>query len=133
MKNCGFCRVVKKQSPAKIIYETKNILCFLPVKIEVYGHTLVIPKKHDANLYDIPPALLSEMIRVAQKLTWAYRRKIKATGMNLLHASGQDGKQSVGHFHLHLLPRFKDDGLDTWPKLPQFSSNRDDLWKKLKS
>jgi len=131
-RNCVFCQIVKKQAPAKIIYETKNVLCLLPAEMEVSGHTLVIPKKHYADLYEIPPVLLAEIIRVAQKLARSYRRKIKATGMNLVHASGRDAQQSIGHFHLHLLPRFKNDGLDTWPKLPRITGNREDLWKKLK-
>jgi len=133
MDNCIFCQIVSRKSPAKIIYENENVICFLPKKIEVYGHTLVVPKKHYADLYDIPADILCELVKVAQKLTLEYKQKINATGTNLMHASGKDGQQSVFHFHFHLLPRFKDDGLDTWPNLAKIEVDRDELLKKLRT
>jgi histidine triad (HIT) family protein len=132
MDNCIFCKIVNKQVPASIIYETENVLCFLPNKIEVYGHTLIIPKKHFADLYDIPEEILSELTITSKKLIIAYKEKIDATGANIMHASGRDGEQSVFHFHLHLLPRFKDDGLKTWPQLPNIEVSAEELLKKLK-
>ena len=101
-------------------------------KVEVYKHTLIVPKKHYVNLYDIPADILCELIEVAQKLTIEYKQKIDTTGVNLLHASGKDGQRSVFHFHFHLLPRFKDDGIDTWPNLAKIEINRDELWKELR-
>jgi len=132
MINCIFCKIINKKEPAKIIYEDKDVICFLPNKVEVYGHTLIASKKHYVDLYDIPEDILSKLVRVAKKLTLSYQKKINATGANLMHASGIDGEQSVFHFHFHLLPRFKNDGLSTWPKLPKIKIDRDDLLKKLK-
>ena len=132
MINCIFCKIINKKEPAKIIYEDKDVICFLPNKVEVYGHTLIAPKKHYVDLYDISEDILSKLVRVAKKLTLSYQKKINATGANLMHASGIDGEQSVFHFHFHLLPRFKNDGLSTWPKLPKIKIDRDDLLKKLK-
>lgn len=132
MSDCIFCQIVGKKAPAKIIYENKSVICFLPKKIEVYGHTLVAPKKHYVSLYDIPADILCDLVKVAQKLTLEYKQKINATGMNLMHASGKDGQQSVFHFHFHLLPRFKDDGLDTWPNLAKKEFNREEIWNRLK-
>ena len=131
MKNCIFCRIIKKEVPAIIVYEDKDVICFLPNKIEVYGHTLIVPKKHYVDLYDIPEEILCKLNTVAKKLTLAYKKKINATGVNLMHASGKDGQQSVFHFHFHLLPRFKNDGLNTWPKLPKINIDADDLLKKI--
>lgn len=133
MNDCIFCQIVKRKAPANIIYENENVICFLPKKVEVYGHTLVVPKKHYADLYDIPTKILSDLVKVVQKLTIEYKQKINATGMNLIHASGKDGQQSVFHFHFHLLPRFKEDGLDTWPNLTKIEIDRDKLWEKLRT
>ena len=132
MKNCIFCKIIKKQELARIVYEDKDVICFLPNKIEVFGHTLIVPKKHYTDLYDIPEELLCKINIIAKKLTLAYKKKINATGVNLMHASGKDGQQSVFHFHSHLLPRFKNDGLNTWPKLPKINIDADELLKKLK-
>jgi histidine triad (HIT) family protein len=89
-------------------------------------------KKHYKDLYDVPEKLLSKLIIIAKKLTLAYKKKIGATGVNLLHASGKDSQQSVFHFHFHLFPRFKNDKLDTWPKLPKIKVDPNELVKKLK-
>ncbi len=132
MSDCIFCRIIDRKAPAKIIYENENVICFLPRKIEVYGHTLVVPRKHYADLYDIPSDILCELVSVAQELTIEYKQKLNATGMNLMHASGKDGQQSVLHFHFHLLPRFKDDGLNTWPNLPKIEVDIDRLFEKLR-
>jgi histidine triad (HIT) family protein len=133
MDNCIFCQIVAKKAAAKVIYENENVICFLPKAIEVYGHTLIVPKKHYADLYDIPSDALCELVKVAQILTLEYKQKINATGMNILHASGKDGQQSVFHFHFHLLPRFKDDGINTWPTLAKIEIDINKLWDKLRT
>ena len=133
MDNCKFCQIADKKAPAKIIYENENVICFLPKEVEVYGHTLIVPKKHYTDLYDIPSDVLCELAKIAQKLTLEYKQKINATGMNLMHASGKDGQQSVFHFHFHLLPRFKDDGLNTWPNLAKIEVDTNELWDKLRT
>lgn len=132
MNSCVFCQTINKQIPAWIVCENKKVICFLPKEPEVYGHTLVAPKQHYADLYDIPEDILCELIKVVKKLTLAYKEKINATGMNLMHASGVDGQQSVFHFHIHLLPRFKNDKVDTWPDLPRIKINKDELLEKLR-
>ena len=133
MKDCIFCKIVNRKAPAKIVYENESVICFLPIKVEVYGHTLIVPKTHYSDLYDIPQKTLCELLKVSKKLASDYKIKIKATGVNLMNASGKDAQQSVFHFHFHLLPRFKDDGLDTWPDLPKIETDRDKLWRKLKA
>jgi histidine triad (HIT) family protein len=132
MENCIFCKIIENKAPSRIVYENADVICFLPKEIEVYGHTLVVPKKHFIDLYDVPAQILCELIKVSQKLTLAYREKINATGMNLMHASGKDGQQSVFHFHIHLLPRFKNDGLNTWPHLAKIEVDADELWNRLR-
>lgn len=132
MDNCIFCQIVHGEKPTKIIYENENALCFLPKEIEVYGHTLIVSKQHFHDLYEIPQDILCKLIEVVQLLTKEYKTKIGATGMNVLHASGKDGQQSVPHFHFHLFPRFKDDGLDTWPNLAKKDFNAEEIWQKLK-
>ncbi|MDD2917352.1 MAG: HIT domain-containing protein [Candidatus Gracilibacteria bacterium] len=132
MTDCSFCKIARGEALGWIVYENTSVVALFPKDMEVRGHTLVIPKEHYADLYDIPEEILSELIRVSKKLSLAYREKIGATGMNILHASGTDAQQSKKHFHFHLLPRFKDDGLDTWPKLPEIQVDKDVLFAQLK-
>ena len=131
MNDCIFCQVIQGKEDAKIIYEDKNVLCFFPKQMEVYGHTLIIPKQHFPNIYEIPSELLSSLIETIQLLAKEYKNKIGATGINILHASGKDAQQSVFHFHFHMFPRFKDDGLDTWPKLASTVFDVEEIFKKL--
>lgn len=102
-EDCVFCQIINKQSPAWFVY---------------------------ASLYDIPEAILCELIKVVRKVTLAYKKRVNATGMNVLHASGVDAQQSVPHFHFHLLPRFKDDQVNAWPNL--LGVNKEELWQKLR-
>jgi len=132
MENCVFCKIIKWEIPWWVVYEEKNVIAIIPKEIEVYGHTLVLPREHYADLYDIPDEILADISRVSKMLTLAYQQSLWATGMNLMHASGIDGEQSVYHFHMHLLPRYKGDGLHIRPKLPLLDLDKDELLKKIK-
>lgn len=118
MKSCVFCQIANGKLPADIVYEDRNSLVIIPKKMEAKGHLLVIPKKHYENIFDIKKKHLEKLIVVSKKMALLLRNKLGATGVNILHASGKDAQQSVNHFHLHLIPRYKNDGLDTWMKKP---------------
>ena len=74
---------------------------------------------------------LQNLMTVAKKISRSVRKKIGATGINILHASGKDAGQSVQHFHLHLFPRFKDDKVNAWPQLPENSFNKEEIFRKI--
>ena len=131
MENCKFCSILNNELPSRIVYEDEDVIALLPKEVEVYGHTLVIPKTHYESLYDTPDEILGKLTVVAKKLALQYQKTIGATWSNLMHAAGKDGQQSVPHFHFHLLPRFKDDGLDTWPKLTHLQVDKDLMLQKL--
>ena len=81
MDNCIFCQIINRNAPSRIIYENDDVICFLPREIEVYGHTIIAPKQHWTDLYDIPGDVLCELAKVSKKITVAYRDKINATGI----------------------------------------------------
>lgn len=132
MDTCVFCKIINKEIPSYVVYENDMILAIFAKEMEVYGHTLVIPKQHYQDIYDIPEDTLAEIIKAVKKIGSIYKEKLWSTWLNILHASGVDGQQSVYHFHMHLLPRFKDDGLDTRPKLAKIDVDKDELLKKVK-
>jgi histidine triad (HIT) family protein len=129
--DCIFCRIVSEQFPAHIVYESENFICFLPIKLDVYGHTLVASKAHYCDIRDCPPELGADLFATVQTLFQRYRERIGATGFNLLNANGKDAEQSVEHFHFHFFPRFPDDGLSAWPHLPDVRADVGELSKLL--
>jgi histidine triad (HIT) family protein len=132
MDDCIFCKIVSRKADALILYESESVISFLPLRPEVYGHTLIAPKSHYADIYEIPDDSLNDLIAAAKTHALSYRARIGATGINLMHASGKDGEQSVFHFHFHLLPRFHDDGLKTWPMLPGTNISREAMHAMLR-
>ena len=126
-ETCVICDLTAGDIPRWVVHETETVICFLPLEVNAYGHTVIAPKKHYADLYDIPDALLQELAVTAKRLAKHYKQVLGATGVNLLHASGADAGQSVLHFHLHLLPRFAGDGLNAWPELSAVPTDKDEL------
>ncbi len=111
MPDCIFCKIVKKEIPAEIVYEDEQFLAFLDIKPVNLGHTLIIPKTHRPTLVNTPDATLAAMIVVAKKLMIAIREATDADFV-VLSVVGID----VPHLHFHLLPRHHDDGLaNFWP------------------
>lgn len=131
MSECIFCNIVNNQIPAWVIYQNQDVICFLPNPPEVYGHTLIAPKQHIMDIYAAPESILGSMMAASKKLALHYKTQIGASGINVLHASGASAQQSVFHFHIHLFPRFENDGLNTWPQLPATSFDKDEMLNKL--
>jgi histidine triad (HIT) family protein len=132
MSDCPICDLAAGSIPSWVVYRNAQVFAFLPREIEAYGHTVIAPIHHVADIYAASPEVLGKLISVAQMLAEHYRRSIGAAGVNLLHASGTAAQQSVAHLHFHLIPRFDDDGLNAWPALPGTMVGKDDLLARLK-
>ena len=122
-EDCIFCKIIKGEVPSYKIYEDEKVYAFLDIAGDVYGHTLVVPKNHYENIFDIPEVELCDVMNAVKKISDHFLT-VGYTGVNLMNASGVDAQQSVFHLHFHILPRSKNDGLDTWPK---FSKNNFDF------
>jgi len=116
MNQCIFCKIINKTAPAQIIFESDLILALVPLHPISKGHTLVIPKQHYENIFDVDDLVLRELISVTKELSKKLAQDNNATGVNILNASGKDAQQSVFHFHFHIVPRYPHDGLDMWIK-----------------
>jgi len=111
MKNCVFCRIVKGEIPCDKIYEDEKVLAFLDINPVNYGHVLVIPKEHYCWFYDVSDDILSHLIIKSKKIVSAIKKALKCDYV-ALSVVGID----VPHFHLHLIPRWLNDGLTNfWP------------------
>ena len=132
MDNCVFCRILKNEISSRKVYETELVIVLLAKEMEVIWHSLILPKKHYKDITDIPKETLTELLEVTKKMIPQYEEKLWSTGMNIIAATWEAAQQSVPHFHFHLLPRFKDDGLDTRPVLNPVEVDKDIMLKRLR-
>ena len=111
MSDCIFCKIVNGEIPSSKVYEDKNVLAFLDISQITKGHTLVIPKKHNKNLFDLPKETAEKLFSVVPKITNAMKNQLNIEDLNLVCNSGEKAGQEVFHLHLHLIPRYgKGDG-----------------------
>jgi histidine triad (HIT) family protein len=131
MKNCIFCKINKKEEKALILWENEHLTCFLPNKMEVLWHTLIIPKKHANNIFDIEEKQLIELTKWIQLTCNILKKILKADWINILNANWSYAWQSIPHLHFHIMPRFKDDNLNLWPLITPNNHNRENIYSLL--
>jgi histidine triad (HIT) family protein len=108
--DCVFCKILGGQIPSTRVYEDERTVCFMDINPLNEGHCLVITRTHAATLFDAAEADLQAAIVTARRVARALRAALAPDGLNLLQANGAAAFQSVPHFHLHLIPRWKGDG-----------------------
>jgi len=111
MENCIFCRIIDGSIPSCCVYEDDDFKAIMDISPAVKGHVLVLPKKHCADLLSIDESVAEKALKVASKIACAQKKAFNCDGINLLQNSGEAAWQSVFHLHIHLIPRFKDDGI----------------------
>ncbi|WP_449471085.1 HIT family protein [Streptomyces tanashiensis] len=119
--NCTFCAIVEHREPALRVFESSGILAFLPLAPAAFGHTLVIPKRHVGDVWDISKAEMSSVMEVSLVIARAIKESISPDGLNLINSSGAAATQTVPHFHVHLMPRWEGDPMGgIWPESPDW-------------
>jgi len=108
-RSCSFCKIVSREDPASIIYEDDLVLAFMDLHPANVGHTLVVPKEHWETIYDIPEKVLSSLFVVVKRISVAVKKVVGAEGVSILQFNGRASGQSVMHFHVHVIPRFRGD------------------------
>jgi len=111
MKDCVFCKIVKKEISAKIIYENDNFLSIPDANPIAPGHSLVISKKHFKTSLDIPSSLGLELLDCIKNTSMVLLREHDAEGFNVLNNNFESAGQVVDHVHYHIFPRKKGDKL----------------------
>ncbi len=109
--DCIFCAIVAGEIPAIKVYEDEEVLAFMDIAPANPGHTLVIPKQHYRNIFDMPTEIGSKIMQAAILIANAIRTALKPDGLNLFQSNEAAGFQTVFHFHLHLIPRWEGDPL----------------------
>ena len=109
---CIFCKIIDGSIPSTTIYEDDLVKCILDLSQAGVGHTLVIPKKHYANVLEIDPDLFAYAMKIAKKIATALVKTFNCDGVNILNNCGEAAGQTVFHLHIHVIPRFKNDTVD---------------------
>jgi histidine triad (HIT) family protein len=116
--DCIFCKIVSGEIPSHKIDEDDKTLAFMDISPWTRGHALVIPKEHSRNIYDADASDIAAMHLAAQRLAQRMRDRLNCEGMNILQSSEPVAMQTVFHTHVHVIPRYSDDGL-RMPAHPQ--------------
>ncbi|MDE7285250.1 MAG: HIT family protein [Lachnospiraceae bacterium] len=108
--NCIFCKIIAGEIPSHTLYEDEQFKVILDVGPATKGHALILPKQHYANLYELPEDTAADVMKLAKKMMKTMTDKLKCDGFNLVQNNGEVAGQTVFHFHMHLIPRYKNDG-----------------------
>lgn len=115
METCLFCKIIAGEIPSTKVYEDDTVLAFLDIHPVNIGHTLVIPKAHHTNLYETPDEDLAHIMAVVKKLSISIKSGLNADGINIEMNNDAPAGQLIFHTHIHIIPRFSDDGFTHWP------------------
>lgn len=107
---CIFCKIAAGEIPSKTIYEDEQFRVIMDISPATKGHALILPKEHYANLYEIPEEVAADAMKLAKKLAKKMTDALQCDGFNIIQNNGEVAGQTVFHFHMHLIPRYKNDG-----------------------
>ena len=108
-ENCIFCKIANGEIPSATLYEDEDFRVILDLGPASKGHALILPKEHYPNLYELPDDLAQKDIVLAKKMITRMTKALGADGFNVVQNNGETAGQTVFHFHMHLIPRYKDD------------------------
>lgn len=110
--NCIFCKIAAGDIPSATIYEDNDFRVILDIEPASKGHALILPKEHYANLYELSDDLAAKALIVAKKVITKMTGILGCEGYNVVQNNGEAAGQTVFHFHIHLIPRYKDDNVN---------------------
>ena len=130
--NCIFCKIANGVIPSATIYEDDDFRAVLDTGPATRGHALLLPKEHFSDLYGLDDDYCGKVFKVAKKIGTRMKEKLNADGLNIVQNNGAAAGQTVFHFHVHMIPRYKDDGAGiAWKPGKLDDEARDELVKLL--
>lgn len=131
--NCIFCKIIKGELPSYKVYEDNRVIAFLNIHPVNVGHTLVVPKKHSKNIFDIAPKDWMAVVEVVRELAIVVEKAVGANGINIGMNNREHAGQEVDHAHIHIIPRFKGDGFKLMPQGIYKDKEADETLAKIRS
>ena len=108
--NCIFCKIANGEIPSGTVEENDMFRVVLDVGPATKGHALILPKEHYANLYELPEETAAQAMKLAKKVALKMKDKLGCDGVNIVQNNEEAAGQTVFHFHMHIIPRYKEDG-----------------------
>ena len=128
-----FCKIANGEIPAATLYEDENFRVILDLGPASKGHALILPKSHAANIYELSDEMAAKAMILAKKMATAMTAALKCDGFNIVQNNGECAGQTVFHFHMHLIPRYKNDKSGFgWKPGKLTDEDRDEILEKLK-
>lgn len=116
MDNCVFCRIVRGELPASVVYQDDLTIALMDIGSVNPGHMLIVAKPHVENLYGMDEDLAGAMFRTTARAARAAEKTLAPHGVSVYQANGKAAGQTVFHAHIHVVPRWENDGMAlTWP------------------
>ncbi|SEN12159.1 histidine triad (HIT) family protein [Mesobacillus persicus] len=128
MSDCIFCKIINGEIPSAKVFENEHVYAFLDIGQVTKGHTLVIPKVHKENVYELTEEISTTLFKEVPKIANAIKEAYDPIGLNVLNNNGELAGQSVFHFHMHLIPRYGEgDGFGAVWKTHNSEYNQEEL------
>jgi histidine triad (HIT) family protein len=106
-ENCIFCKIVRKEAAASIVYEDAQVMVFMDIRPVNEGHALVIPKQHYEGIFDTPEELVAYIHKITKRIALAAKKATDADGISIIQQNGRAANQDIFHLHVHVIPRFE--------------------------
>ena len=133
MDNCIFCKIANGEIPAATLYEDENFRVILDLGPASKGHALILPKSHAANIYELSDEMAAKAMVLAKKMATEMTEALKCDGFNIVQNNGECAGQTVFHFHMHLIPRYKGDNVGiTWTPGELSDKDKEEILSKVK-
>ena len=133
MSDCIFCKIATGEIPSATLFEDENFRVILDLGPATKGHALILPKSHFANIYEMPDELAGKAMILAKEMASRMTKSLKCDGFNVVQNNGEAAGQTVFHFHMHLIPRYKNDNAGiTWTPGTLTDEMKEEILAKVK-
>lgn len=133
MSDCIFCKIANGEIPSATLFEDENFRVILDLGPATKGHALILPKSHFANIYEMPDELAGKAMILAKEMASRMTKALKCDGFNVVQNNGEAAGQTVFHFHMHLIPRYKNDNAGiTWTPGTLTDEMKEEILAKVK-
>ena len=106
-ESCEFCKIIRREAPANRVYDDEQVVAFMSNHPVNPGHTLIVPKKHYENIFEVPDEEIAHIFMLSKKIASAVKKAVNAEGIRIVQNNGEAAGQVIPHLHVHVIPMRK--------------------------